>query len=92
MDPTEQQASMRTVHPYGFRVVIADMPTEDTEQRLVLPESVLAARLKRGIVVDAGSESGLETGAVVFYRGEPLEIGDSLVIEMSQIVAWEDAL
>lgn len=77
--------SDRPLHPYGFRVVIAVLTQQDP---LFLP---VGARQQQGIVIEPGTESGLEQGAKVYFEGAVMAIGDSSVIRMDQIVAWEDA-
>lgn len=87
----EQQVTQQPPRPFGYRLTVQELQDGDeaARNRLFLPEHVVHGGCRRAIVVLPGTESGLEAGDLVYYRGRGTQIGDYEVIEMSQVVASE---
>lgn len=89
---------MKNVKPFYARATVAASPVDEAEHEsgLIVPIQYSGAdEFKRGVLLDVHNEPPhlgaelLERGMVVYYR-KGVSIGDVIVVELRDILAYED--
>lgn len=93
-------AEMKKLKPYASRATVmpSNVDEEQTAAGVILPLQHDDAKVTRAVLVDFDARAGdqglvvLQPGTVVYYRrGSGFVIGDVTVIEVEDILAYEDA-
>lgn len=91
-----------SVRPFGYRVLVSDLPNPDEHRQIVLPPTVREHDLRRGVVEAAppeeseptGSAYGpLPVGSLVWYlasQTHELQEHGLRVVPYTAIIAWEE--
>lgn len=92
----EQEITMKQLRPFWRRVTVLPSPVDEAHRSsgMIVPITVDAG-IARGVVVDVAEGwggHGIGVGTVVYYfQTNAIQIGDLLVVDLEDVMAFEEA-